>query len=167
MVILAEGQAPIFADRLRFFRTAPFREMERLSQIHVPDVPATEFLPQRPVPATTVAYVGEDIEASKPAGLKADPKNAEKFPRKGLGATSSVASARLEEQDLVPAIRRTLARGRSDGVSPNSLDADFAKAARRLKSLAKAASKPGSPRDKSGNWGRIFDATVPDELEIA
>ena len=46
MVILAEGQGPVFADKLRFFRTAPFREMERFSQAHLPDVPATEFLPQ-------------------------------------------------------------------------------------------------------------------------
>jgi type IV secretion system protein VirD4 len=29
MVIMAEGQGPIFADKLRFFRTAPFSEIER------------------------------------------------------------------------------------------------------------------------------------------
>ena len=55
MIILAEGQNPIFADKLRFFRTAPFRAMEGFSRANVPDVPATEFLPQRPVPALTSA----------------------------------------------------------------------------------------------------------------
>lgn len=50
MIILAEGQNAIFADKLRFFRTAPFKAMEQFSRTNVPDVPATEFLPQRPVP---------------------------------------------------------------------------------------------------------------------
>lgn len=35
-----------------------------------------------------------------------------------------------------------------------------------MKSLATAPVKAGKPRDKLGNWGRIFDATIPDELEI-
>lgn len=65
------------------------------------------------------------------------------------------------------ALRRAPAQGRSGSATPSSLDADFAKAARRLKTLAKGAIKPGSPHDKSGNWGRIFDATIPDEIEIA
>jgi type IV secretion system protein VirD4 len=56
MVILAEGQNPIFADKLRFFRTAPFKAMEWFSRANVPDVPATEFMPQRPVPATATGY---------------------------------------------------------------------------------------------------------------
>ncbi|NGO55340.1 type IV secretory system conjugative DNA transfer family protein [Allomesorhizobium camelthorni] len=167
MVILAEGQGPIFADKLRFFRTAPFREMERFSQTHLPDVPATEFLPQRPAPATTGAYVGEHIDASKPEELKAGPDKVAKLPGRRPALTSNVPAKGLDGQASMPAVRRASARGRSDGASASSLDADFAKAARRLKTLAKAASKPGSPRDKSGNWELIFDATIPDELEIA
>ena len=166
MVILAEGQGPIFADKLRFFRTAPFREMERFSQAHVPDVPATEFLPPRPVPATTDAYVGEHIDAAKPEELPVGPKKAAKLPgRRSLA--SSVAAGEIEGQASVPTVRRASVRRRSGSATPSSLDADFVKAARRLKSLATGAVKPGKPRDKSGNWGRIFDATVPDEIEIA
>lgn len=50
MIILAEGQNAILADKLRFFRTAAFKAMEQFSRTNVPDVPAMEFLPQRPVP---------------------------------------------------------------------------------------------------------------------
>jgi type IV secretion system protein VirD4 len=166
MVIMAEGQGPIFADKLRFFRTAPFSGMERFSQFHVPDVPATEFLPPRPVPATTDAYVGEHIDAAKPEELTVGPKKAEKLPVK-RSLASSDAAGELEGQDLVPTVGRASVRRRSGSATPSSLDADFVKAARRLKSLATGAVKPGRPRDKSGNWGRIFDATVPDEIEIA
>lgn len=166
MVILAEGQGPIFADKLRFFRTAPFREMEKFSQAHLPDVPATEFLPQRPVPATTGAYVGEHINASKPEEVKAGPENVAMPLGKRRSLASNVPAAEVKGPASV-SVRRASAPRRSGSATPSSLDADFTKAARRLKTLAKAASEPGNPRDKSGNWGRIFDATIPDELEIA
>ncbi|WP_108610530.1 type IV secretory system conjugative DNA transfer family protein [Aminobacter sp. MSH1] len=72
MVILAEGQNPIFADKLRFFRTAPFKEMEGFSQANVPDVPTTEFLPQRSVPAVASRFApataqdSQEVEAPGP-----------------------------------------------------------------------------------------------------
>lgn len=67
MVILAEGQNPIFADKLRFFRTAPFKAMEGFSQANAPDVPATEFLPQRPVPAVAPGYASVAAQVSQEA----------------------------------------------------------------------------------------------------
>ncbi|MGE3365692.1 MAG: type IV secretory system conjugative DNA transfer family protein [Rhizobiaceae bacterium] len=166
MVILAEGQGPIFADKLRFFRTAPFREMEKFSQAHLPDVPTTEFLPPRPVPATTSAYVAEHKDASKPEQVKAGPENVARPSARRRSSASNVPAGEVEGQASAPAVRRASARGRANGAEPSSLDADFVKAARRLKSLATAPVKAGKPRDKSGNWGRIFDATIPDELEI-
>ena len=51
LVILAENQNPVRANKLRYFQTAPFAAMERFSRANLPGVPATEFLPQRPVPA--------------------------------------------------------------------------------------------------------------------
>lgn len=167
MVILAEGQGPIFADKLRFFRTAPFRELERFSQTHMPDVPATEFLPQRPVPATTGAYVGEHTDASKPEEVKANPENVARASARRRSSASNFPVGEVEGQASAPAVRTASARGRASGTTPSSLDADFVKAARRLKSLATGPVKAGKPRDKSGNWGRIFDATIPDEIEIA
>ena len=166
MVILAEGQAPIFADKLRFFRTAPFREMESFSQAHLPDVPATEFLPQRPVPATTGAYVGEHMDASKPERLKDGLETVAKPSGRRRSLASKVPAGEVGGRDYVPVVRGASARGRLGGATPNSLDADFVKAARRLKSLATGAVKSGKPHSRTGNWGQIFDATVPDELEI-
>jgi len=166
MVILAEGQGPVFAEKLRFFRTAPFREMEKFSQAHLPDVPTTEFLPPRPVPATTSAYVAEHKDASKPEQVKAGPENVARPSARRRSSASNVPAGEVEGQASAPAVRRASARGRANGAEPSSLDADFVKAARRLKSLATAPVKAGKPRDKSGNWGRIFDATIPDELEI-
>lgn len=166
MVILAEGQGPIFADKLRFFRTAPFRELERFSQTYVPDVPATEFLPPRPVPATTSAYLGEHVNASKPEELKAAPETVARPSARRRSSASNVPAGKVEGQASAPAVRTASARGRANGATPSSLDADFLKAARRLKSLTTGAVKPGKPRGDTDNWGRIFDATVPDELEI-
>jgi len=80
MVILAEGQNPIFADKLRFFRTAPFKAMEWFSRANMPDVPATEFLPQRPVPAIASGHApattlgGQDAEVPRPV-LQSAPTN--------------------------------------------------------------------------------------------
>lgn len=66
MIILAEGQSPVLADKLRFFSTPPFKALAKFSREHVPHVPATEFMPQRPVPATTPGYapVEEDQSAA-------------------------------------------------------------------------------------------------------
>jgi type IV secretion system protein VirD4 len=51
--------------------------------------------------------------------------------------------------------------------TPGPLDARFAKAARKLKALAKAPARSGNRRRKQGSWARVFDETIPDELEIA
>lgn len=67
MVILAEGQNPIFADKLRFFRTAPFKAMEGFSQANVPDVPTTEFLPQRSVPVVASGFAPATAQDSQEA----------------------------------------------------------------------------------------------------
>lgn len=167
IIILAEGQGPIFADRLRFFRIAPFKAMERFSQANLPDVPAMEFLPQRPVPATTPGYVGDHTEASRPEELEPEQEKVAKLPSRKPAVTPKAPAGGHEKQTPKPAVRRAAARIRSSSTTLSSLDADFAKAARRLRALAKAPPGPGSQRDKTVTWARIFDETVPDEMEIA
>ncbi|MFI0848431.1 type IV secretory system conjugative DNA transfer family protein [Mesorhizobium sp. IMUNJ 23232] len=168
MVILAEGQGPIFADKLRFFRTAPFREMERFSQAHLPDVPATEFLPQRPVPATTVAYAGEEAGTGEVESKRGEPDKEIKPVGKNASAASGAAASGRDRRSSMPAVKRSLTRtDRSGRDAPHALDTDFARAALRLKTLTKTAAKSGSQCDRSNNWGRIFDETIPDEMEIA
>ncbi len=48
MILLVEGQRPIYGDKLRFFNTQPFKSAEAYSQSHVPDVPTIEYLPISP-----------------------------------------------------------------------------------------------------------------------
>jgi len=168
MVILAEGQGPIFADKLRFFRTAPFREMERFSQAHLPEVPTTEFLPPRPVPATTPAYAGEDANI-----LNADIQGAQAQDKTKRAGRELSASAKLDavgergQTRAVAPAKAQLRAGTSTRATPGPLDARFAKAARQLKALAKTPARSGNQRGKQHSWARVFDETVPDELEIA
>src|SRR5690606_16675686 len=50
--------------------------------------------------------------------------------------------------------------------TPDVLDARFAKAARKLKTLGEAPAKIGRQQARANGWARIFDETVPDQLEI-
>lgn len=63
MILLVEGQRPIYGDKLRFFNTQPFKSAEAYSQSHVPDVPMIEYLPNRPVPALTDEYANGGQQA--------------------------------------------------------------------------------------------------------
>jgi type IV secretion system protein VirD4 len=168
MVIMAEGQNPIYADKLQFFRTAPFRAQEWLSRANPPDVPATEFLPQRRVPATSTSYAGQDAEAlkSEKQGTQSE-ERANRLDRKPSAAVKPEAVGRRGQRPALSAAKTLPRAGASAKAAPGILDARFAKAARKLKTLAKA---PAGSRNRRGNatsWARVFEETVPDELEIA
>jgi type IV secretion system protein VirD4 len=166
MVILAEGQNPVFADKLRFFRTSPFKTMEWFSRANPLHVPAIEFLPQRPVPATVGSYAGQDADASNSEGQGAPPEEKAKRPDRKPSAAPEPAVVGGRGQRTAAA---TTAPRVGDSARParGALDARFAKAARKLKALAKAPARSGSLRGKAASWARVFDETVPDELEIA
>lgn len=164
MIILAEGQGPIFADKLRFFRTMPFREMERFSRAHLPEVPATEFLPPRPVPATTLGYAGE-ADSSRSLDEARERTERQKSPVHGLQLDVD------QPPKLLPR-RRSIGRGNTTrsapagNTSPDSIEARFVPAARKLRALVQAQAKAGRTGVKGIDWSRIFEETVPDELEI-
>lgn len=67
---------------------------------------------------------------------------------------------------MVAAATTPLRTGASARPARGALDARFAKAARKLKALAKAPAMSGSQSGKTASWARVFDETVPDELEI-
>lgn len=56
MVLLIEGQRPIFGEKLRFFQTQPFKSAEAYSQANIPQVPEVDYFPPKAVPATTPQY---------------------------------------------------------------------------------------------------------------
>ncbi|SDA92380.1 type IV secretory system conjugative DNA transfer family protein [Mesorhizobium qingshengii] len=138
MIILAEGQRPVLGEKLRFFATAPYVAMEKYSQLNVPDVPRTEFLPPMAVPATGGLYsrIGEhESRATAAAAL----------------TPSHTDSGRLPGD---PAASRPDSR--------TEIETRFAAAARKLKVLT-TRSAGNSPAGTARNWSAIFDETVPDE----
>ncbi|OWK25054.1 hypothetical protein AJ87_15045 [Rhizobium yanglingense] len=79
MILLIEGQRPIFGEKLRFFKTQPFRSAEAFSQANIPQVPEVEYLPAKPVPATTSEYAkgGEpSVETPSPVPVKEEKPDA-------------------------------------------------------------------------------------------
>lgn len=95
MVLLIEGQRPIFGDKLRFFETQPFKSAEAFSQAHMPDVPPIEYLPVQPVPALTDDYnragqPAEDVGA--PTAKMADSEKRMSAPVNGAEAMPTIAS---------------------------------------------------------------------------
>jgi type IV secretion system protein VirD4 len=191
MIIMVEGQGPILADKLRFFATAPFARLEAFSRAHVPDVPAIEFLPHAPVPATTEAYAraGAENEPRLPAAGDLH-RNLYSAPGHVVREDAAVrAAAHVAQGD--PSAKAIEARisSRSSAASqlakpirpPNGKDcsdfstldwpsgpaiaARFIPAARKLKRLVEKAQASQTKEAASRDWSTIFDETVPDDQE--
>lgn len=138
MLVIAEGQNPILADKLRFFAVKRLRERELYSRAHIPFVPAMEFLPSRPVPATTASYQmagtkGTDAARQRSAALAAS-----------LPTDHSREASAPGEQAV------------------KAVEARFNVAARRLKDLIAGRPEALASGSDTKNWSAIFDETVPD-----
>ncbi len=194
MVILAEGQGPILASKLRFFATAPFDRMEAFSRANIPEVPAVEFLPPMIVPVTIEAYERGRADHGGKVVAMVDPKCEEDAPRPGERISSSVATANgrakvemsqrsatppaskhtdavIRATSLFESPKRAVLPGERRGAghrSVSTVEVRFARAARKLKTLVRQKSKStsaGIARD----WSQVFEETVPDgdgELEL-
>jgi len=141
MLVICEGQNPILADKLRFYAVKRFRDPELFSRTHIPFVPAMEFLPSTPVPATTATY-----------------QNA------GADRTTATRQQPAAQADPFPA-NRPPETPVHDVQAVEAVEARFTMAARRLKDLMVSRPKAGSD---TKNWSKIFDEAVPDawsELE--
>jgi type IV secretion system protein VirD4 len=192
MIIMVEGQGPILADKLRFFATAPFARLEALSRAHVPDIPAIEFLPHAPAPATTEAYArvgaenepelpaagdlhrniystpgpvgGEDAAVRAAAGVAQDGPRAKAIEAR-ISSRSSSAS-QLAKPTRPPNGKDCSAFSNLDRPSGAAIAARFVPAARKLKRLVgKKAQASRTKEAASHDWSTIFNETVPDEEE--
>lgn len=166
MIILAEGQNPIFADRLRFFRTASFKRFAWFSKANVPDVPATEFLPQRPVPATTPGYVGEKEGALYPDKALERPDPAKSAGGRPSGATSTPVVDTASRPSAPGNCEKSFRAGMPAQASLESIEARFVPATRKLKALVQTRARFSDDIRGAGGWSRIFDETVPDDAEM-
>jgi type IV secretion system protein VirD4 len=192
VIILAEGQGPVFADKLRFFATAPFKRMEAFARANVPDVPAVELLPQTAVPTTTEAYeksacseemtspaiiMNPTLRVGSPISSSGNEDTSASDP---IGRGSGAVRARTEQSDgfLGPAnknpAKSVLHPNRPDlsddpsakqPPSAEAIEARFVPAAQKLKHLVRQKAKSATRQGGSRDWSAIFDETVPDDGE--
>ena len=188
MILLIEGQRPIFGEKLRFFQTQPFKSAEAFSQANIPQVPDVEYLAPKPVPATTPEYAkGGDpsaemappplVKEEKPAAAVAPIEHAVEKQDHPVDAKDEVPTKRtVNKKALRPKAKATAAR--TDAEAPANLVAMEA----RIKAIEEGL-KPRAVQlkatvetkvEKLGerspitrrNFMDIFDATVPDPVEV-
>ncbi|XOK15644.1 type IV secretory system conjugative DNA transfer family protein (plasmid) [Agrobacterium tumefaciens] len=173
MILLIEGQRPIFGEKLRFFKTQPFKSAEAFSQASIPHVPEVEYLPPKAVPATTREYAkGGDpsIEVSSPAPTK------EEKPVAAAREATTATKRTVNKKALQPKPKPVTAK--ADAETSASLAAMEARIkameeglrpkAAQLKATVEA--KVEKLGDKSPSARRsfmdIFNTTVPDPVEV-
>jgi len=153
MILLVEGQRPIYGDKLRFFNTQPFKTAEAYSQSHVPVVPMIEYLPNRPVPALTDKYSNEADATNSPSIPEADDRKKAnsrtinrivKLPSTGIDTKSKTPSA-----DIDGRIEEVEAR-----LKPS--------AERLLEAVNEKVEATGASPPKRKSYLDVFNATVPD-----
>jgi type IV secretion system protein VirD4 len=195
MILIVQGQKPIFGNKLRFFETQPFKSAVSYSYANVPDVPPIEYVPERPVPATTEAYAGEiasgDEEAAptrigdvQAASLKEPPLGRRVgIALKPQGRPRTLPSDKVYADTAAVAPRR-VSTGTAGSSSPHArnerntastISERVKRAEERLKPTAEklkhiVAKKVGATASASPQRRRsyleIFDATIPDPLDI-
>ncbi|WP_426289748.1 type IV secretory system conjugative DNA transfer family protein (plasmid) [Ensifer adhaerens] len=186
MILLIEGQRPIFGEKLRFFVTQPFKSAEAFSQGHIPQVPEVEYLPPKAVPATTSEYArGGDSSVEVLSPKPAEPEKLEAAaPIVSVAAT--LDDAQVEK--ATPATKRTVhknaLRPKTKPAPAKTEDASASLAAMeaRIKAIEdgltpKAAKLKASVETKVEKLGRrspnarrdymdIFNTTVPDPVDV-
>lgn len=187
MILLIEGQRPIFGEKLRFFQTQPFKSAEAFSQAHIPQVPDVEYLAPKPVPATTPEYAkGGDPSAQmappptvsevQPAatvapvehvaetqGLSRDSKNEAHAKRtvnkKALRSKAKATAAKTDAEATALVAMEARIKQIEEGLKPRAVQL---KATVGTKVEKLGARSPMTRR----NFMDIFDATVPDPVEV-
>lgn len=157
-VLLVEGQRPIFAGKVRYYTTQPFKgAVDRKAQTVVA-IPEVELATLAAVPATLPGYAGAASEvtpASRPAIEVTIPQPAKRPDRIARSVTAAPRGSRraLETADAI-----------IDGKS----DTRLGETARRLKSAVSkslTSSLHGSERGRQSVL-EILAKTVPDPQEV-
>ncbi|WP_146258775.1 type IV secretory system conjugative DNA transfer family protein, partial [Sinorhizobium medicae] len=188
MILLIEGQRPIFGEKLRFFQTQPFKSAEAFSQANIPQVPEVDYLSPKPVPATTPEYAsGGDpsVEIPSPAPAK------EEKPLTAAAAEAApvMAEPAAGEKAAAPAkraVNRKALRTNPKATAANTGGAEASASLDAMEARIKAIEEGLKPKaaqlkevvetkaeklgDKSPTKRRnildIFSATVPDPVEV-
>ncbi|MGO1164848.1 type IV secretory system conjugative DNA transfer family protein [Brucella sp. C7-11G] len=181
MILLVEGQRPIYGDKLRFFNTHPFKAAEAYSQSHIPDVPTIEYLPHMPVPALTDEYANGGQQAVEHL-ITPLPSPSSLYEERGqkTESTSSALNRKTTGQEEPPTkaisltVKLPVRTASRSNVQPADIDDHILKVEAKLKPSAerllnavneKVEAAGISPR-KRKSYLDIFDATVPDPEDI-
>jgi type IV secretion system protein VirD4 len=152
MVLLVEGQKPIYGQRLKYFTRSPFRQAERYARNNVPDVPEIAFYEPAAVPAAT----------NRTAGGRNKTQDAASMPTGGTGAGPDSAARHKHEVTALSG-PRSPDQGSLDDPATRAaaLEVRLDDAAMKLKALTdrqsdRADGRALGPRD----WSAIFDEAV-------
>lgn len=182
MILLIEGQRPIYGDKLRFFNTQPFKSAEAYSQSHVPDVPTIEYLPHRPVPALTSEYAQDGQRAAEQtiSPLPYSPQPDEKpRPKASITASPSIPESGDGNQENTRTVNLNVKLpstgiDKKSAIPPGNIDDRIEEVEAKLKPSAerllkavneKVDASDTSPR-KRKSYLDIFNATVPDPEDL-
>ena len=186
MILLIEGQRPIFGEKLRFFATQPFKSAEAFSQTNIPHVPEVEYLPPKAVPATTPEYAKGEGSAEV---LSPKPREEEKLV---TAATIEQVAVKLDVvpvENAAPTAKRTVnknalrlkpkpAPAKTEPEASSSLAAMEARIkaiedgltpkAAQLKATVetKVEKLGGKSATARRNYMDIFNTTIPDPVEV-
>ncbi|WP_341487127.1 type IV secretory system conjugative DNA transfer family protein [Pararhizobium sp. A13] len=167
MILLVEGQRPIFAGKLRYHEVGPFKMAAQVSLENKPVVPETEFVPSLPVPATEAEYGGSPRSIGTDVTPITTATSADIVPL--MIARSLPVSSRVRKfpgsdgNAAAEGGREEAALYRSTGV-----EAQLKPTAERLREVVEStlAQAPGlSARDRR-SIAEILNQTVPDPVEI-
>ncbi|CAN7608325.1 type IV secretory system conjugative DNA transfer family protein [Pararhizobium sp. LjRoot235] len=164
MILLVEGQRPIFGSKLRYHAVAPFKMAARLSVEYQPVVPEADFVPSLPVPATEAEYGGAPRAGDADVTPSAATINHEDVPlmiARGLSAS--------DEAGKDP-YRKGIATtgGRTEAARIVEIEARLKPTAERLREMveAKIAQEPSISARGRLSIAEVLKQTVPDAVEI-
>jgi type IV secretion system protein VirD4 len=168
IILLVEGQRPIFGCKLRYHEADPFRMAARMSIDNQPVVPDTDFIRPLPVPALTPAH---DISVASIQAhthpVSKEETSSQKLPlsiARSITASNEAARRRPKMGDAAT----------QPGNKEEELDR-IAATETRIKSTAKRlrraaatrlAEDPGMPAPTRLSIAEVLKQTVPDPVEI-
>ena len=96
LVLLVEGQSPIFGEKLKFHEAQPFKAAVEYSEANVPAVPETILFEPLAAPALTEAYASAGVKMDIPWKKKAEKEKAKEQPTEGDKAENTIEQSPVE-----------------------------------------------------------------------
>ncbi len=172
MILLVEGQPPIFGRKLRYHATQPFKHAADIASGHPVDVPEADFVSTLPVPATTQGYDTTSRSPDERDGESGSEMSttAERTPEAEVTEMKIARSISERSKPRIQKAAPVLINGAGDTVDDlrACAEAKLAPTTEKLKAVidksVTALSSGSAQRRKSIQ--DILAVTVPDAVEI-